>query len=375
MSPATQTKTPPVHGGKNQCEPGKEGLGRAIDLITLLPSQVIINGTRFFHDDAFIDGNRQLRRQRGKSPWGGRWAIDRALLQMKHPTTQKELAHLIGISPRAVSQGLADHPYVQRNDDGCYIEHTDATIDRWIDDYPGPGEATLYWYSLDAIVEQGHNVATLADELEVQALLSDDVAADDYAPWRLPATAIIYLREAVDFTVIDFMPTTRENATLIAKIPEDPTVWALGRTLTENPQRMLADPMPTLWDVTHSTGSDTDDAAEGLDYRVVGGHMIQLLLHAYPQPEPHKSARATADADAGIERSLAIGQDIHHRLLERGYTPRGNRYEKNAADSSPDVLAVDLLVPQASTERTAILGERAFDAIPGLTWPWQPNRR
>lgn len=201
---------------------------------------------------------------------------------MKHPTTQKELAHLIGISPQAVSQGLADHPYVQRNDDGCYIEHTDATIDRWIDDYPGPGGATLYWYSLDAIVEQGHNVATLADELEVQALLSDDVAADDYAPWRLPATAIIYLREAVDFTVIDFMPTTRENATLIAKIPEDPTVWALGRTLTENPQRMLADPMLTLWDVTHSTGSDTDDAAEGLDYRVVGGHMIQLLLHAYP---------------------------------------------------------------------------------------------
>lgn len=245
-----------------------------IDLITLFPSQVIINGTRFLKDDASLDGDRlPHRRQRGKPPWG-RWAIERALLQMKHPTTQKELAHLIGISPQAVSQALADHPYVQRTDHGWYVERTDSNVDRWINEYPGPGGAALYWYSLAPIVEQGHNAASLAAELEVQSLLSGDVAADDYAPWRLPATAIIYLREAVDFSVIDFMPTTRANATLIAKIPEDPTVWALGRTLAENPQRTLADPMLTLWDVTHSTGSDTDDAAEHLKAALTNGQLL-----------------------------------------------------------------------------------------------------
>ncbi|OYD60717.1 hypothetical protein BDB13_5585, partial [Rhodococcus sp. OK302] len=79
---------------------------------------------------------------------------------------------------------------------------------------------------------------------------------------------------AVDFTVIDFMPTTRANATLIARIPEDPTLWALGRTLDENPQRMLADPMTTLWDVTHSTGPDTADAAEHLKAALKNGQLL-----------------------------------------------------------------------------------------------------
>ncbi|MCD2158044.1 nucleotidyl transferase AbiEii/AbiGii toxin family protein [Rhodococcus cerastii] len=119
-------------------------------------------------------------------------------------------------------------------------------------------------------------------------------------------------------------------------------------------------------DLGYRALADLATAAEGLDYRVVGGHMVQLLLHAYPTPEAQKSARATSDADAGIERPLAIGQDIHHRLLELGYTPLGNRYEKKSADSPPESLAVDLLVPRTSTEKTAILGDRAFDAIPGL---------
>ena len=119
-------------------------------------------------------------------------------------------------------------------------------------------------------------------------------------------------------------------------------------------------------DLGYRALADLSAAAEGLDYRVVGGHMVQLLLLAYPTPEAQKSVRATSDADAGIERPLAIGQDIHHRLLELGYTPQGNRYEKQTADSSADLLAVDLLVPRTSTEKTAILGDRAFDAIPGL---------
>jgi len=62
--------------------------------------------------------------------------------------------------------------------------------------------------------------------------------------------------------------------------------------------------------------ADVADAAAGLnygEYRIVGGHMVQLLFHVYPTETAMQ--RTTADADAGIKQATAAGQALHERIL------------------------------------------------------------
>ncbi|MFJ4029432.1 hypothetical protein ACIPWF_19135 [Paenarthrobacter sp. NPDC089989] len=111
--------------------------------------------------------------------------------------------------------------------------------------------------------------------------------------------------------------------------------------------------------------ADIAEAAAGLDhdqYRIVGGHMVQLLLHVYPTDAAMQ--RSTADADAGIQRATAAGQALHDRLLVQGYEQaKGNHYIRRHADQQTEI---DLLVPRSGTGKTEILNGRRFDAIPGL---------
>ncbi len=113
-----------------------------------------------------------------------------------------------------------------------------------------------------------------------------------------------------------------------------------------------------------------DVASAGIDtssYRIVGGHMVQLLIHAYPTPEA--TERSTADADAGIKHTTAVGQDLHKHLLAQGYRDtRGNQYVRK--DDQGGEMTVDLLVPHDSVgkAKTQIINGRGFDAIPGLSF-------
>lgn len=123
--------------------------------------------------------------------------------------------------------------------------------------------------------------------------------------------------------------------------------------------------MSNAADLGYRALADVAAAADGIDYRIVGGHMVQLLLHAYPTPGSIE--RTTADADAGINRPEAAGQELHHRLIGRGYEPEsGNRYARDAGAGQQ--IVVDLLVPGEASLRTEEIGGRGFDAIPGLTF-------
>ena len=111
--------------------------------------------------------------------------------------------------------------------------------------------------------------------------------------------------------------------------------------------------------------ADIAEAAVGLnydEYRIVGGHMVQLLLHVYPTEAAMQ--RTTADADAGIKQATAAGQALHERLLDQGYEEaKGNHYIRRDKDQQTEI---DLLVPRSGTSKTEILNGRKFDAIPGL---------
>lgn len=108
---------------------------------------------------------------------------------------------------------------------------------------------------------------------------------------------------------------------------------------------------------------DLATAAAGLDFRIIGGHMVQLLIHAYPTERAQ--LRLTTDADIGIDRATAIGQQLHKNLTQIGYTPgSGNRYEKQHISGT---MTVDVLIPRADSGATEVLGERGYDPIPGLS--------
>lgn len=113
--------------------------------------------------------------------------------------------------------------------------------------------------------------------------------------------------------------------------------------------------------------ADLAEAAEGHDYRVIGGHMVHILTQVYPTPDA--VARVTADADAGIDTVVAGSDGLHESLLARGYElVEGNHYEApSGVENKP--LEVDLLVPLTTGQRleTVVVGDRGFDAIPGLS--------
>jgi hypothetical protein len=93
--------------------------------------------------------------------------------------------------------------------------------------------------------------------------------------------------------------------------------------------------------------------------RIVGGHMVGLLLTAFPVDG--LAARRTVDADAGVSTEIAARGDVVDRLLADGYrATAGNRFER-------DGRTIDLLVESLDGRfRPRHLGGRHFDASPGL---------
>ncbi|WP_051029540.1 hypothetical protein [Nocardia takedensis] len=98
------------------------------------------------------------------------------------------------------------------------------------------------------------------------------------------------------------------------------------------------------------------------EWRIIGGHMVQLLIHVYPTPGTR--LRGTADADAGVSTEIAASRYFHDRLRGRDYTDEsGNRYVR---DHPVGRLAVDILVPDSARRGTDQIGGRGFDPAPGL---------
>jgi hypothetical protein len=102
---------------------------------------------------------------------------------------------------------------------------------------------------------------------------------------------------------------------------------------------------------------DVASVADGIEYLVIGGHMVRLLRNIYNVPA---IPRITSDSDTGIDVDAAAAGGLHDRLTSLRYiAERGNRYERGDQ-------AVDLLVPTEAKPAKRIIGGRAFDGAPGL---------
>lgn len=98
---------------------------------------------------------------------------------------------------------------------------------------------------------------------------------------------------------------------------------------------------------------------EHTEFRIVGGHMVNLIRLAFPVIGTIE--RRTTDADAAIGVQIATDGRIHEQLTLLGYQAEsGNRYVFEGR-------TVDLLVPSGTGRFTQQLhGDRMFDAAPGL---------
>ena len=79
-------------------------------------------------------------------------------------------------------------------------------------------------------------------------------------------------------------------------------------------------------DLGHPGQQAVAEAARTTDYRIVGGHMVRLLLLAHPAERAVQ--RTTIDADAAVNDVDVIGPIVQRLLDQEFIKERGNVYTK-----------------------------------------------
>lgn len=243
-----------------------------IDILTADPIRLIHAGI------PYTVQNEPALQQTGSAsrrPAWTRWAVERFLVLAAEPARQPIIASTLGTSQQSVSNA-ARHLAGLVTDRGDGLVATDRArlLEHWRGDYTGPGGQEFGWYSLDPVTEQVAKAVEVANFLDINPLVSGDIAADRIAPWKLPAHGRIYVDALVDLAGEGFVPAPLEEATLTICIPRDPTLWRLidpRLGTAERPDMTTADPAIVYWDLAHATAVDNSDAADRLAALMTGG--------------------------------------------------------------------------------------------------------
>lgn len=199
---------------------------------------------------------------RRRNPWG-RWAIMRAYILDGEPRSQVELAKETGVTQSAVSKSSrALDGLIVRSASGWKATDRSALWDMFMAEYAGPGGVTTYWYGLDAISDQSKALVAAGISADVHVLSSGDSAADELAPWRVPARAVVYAKSGIALGKLGFAQTTGERATLQFTVPADHTIWATAASWAHRTNTATVDPVIAAWDVRRAGGPDADEAVQ-----------------------------------------------------------------------------------------------------------------
>lgn len=82
-------------------------------------------------------------------------------------------------------------------------------------------------------------------------------------------------------------------------------------------------------------------------YRIIGGHMVRLLLHVYPTS--NATLRSTIDADAAVDDIEIVG-DIVDGLCAQDFSQTGGNVLKKAVNSEQNI-EVNLLVSRRGSSK------------------------
>lgn len=241
----------------------QQALAGSVNILTEEPLRLIHAGTTYTAGDE--PETPHPRPRPSTRPTWMRWATARFLLLTHAPARQSKIAASLGTSQQSVSNAAKSlESFVANVGHGLEAVHRSALLEHWLNEYTGPGGQEFGWYSLDPAGEQVSRAHEVAKLLDVDPLVSGDVAADQLAPWKLPAQGRIYVAGPIDLSGDGFVPAPVDEATLVTCIPQDPTLWRLVDQFPEAGELTLADPAIVYWDLATSEAMDSREAADHL---------------------------------------------------------------------------------------------------------------
>ncbi|WP_210432848.1 hypothetical protein [Rhodococcus sp. DMU1] len=237
---------------QHSTHPGSPFNAGATSLLPELPELLL---TALGDRDAVLDGEIVAFASKGQPSFG----LLQHRMHVHKPTAARE--SMTATSPDRAYRCRCSSPRSpgERTPGGWIAEPRAALLDAHLAEYPGSGGASTYWYGLEPVIRQASDAARFRSELGVPVLQSGDVAADVYAPWRLPTRAVLYVPQFLDFTAAGFTPATAGAHTLEVIVPADPTLWRTARAVSD--AAILVDPVIATHDVLRSPGPDAHEAA------------------------------------------------------------------------------------------------------------------
>jgi len=190
-----------------------------------------------------------------------RHAAERVCVLTREHLRQRDIAAAVGVSQQAVSLMAEKAPLPETPmTPAARRKHLAALSSVPADD----GLVETYWYGVGPVVEQVRGAIGLGEELTVRILASGEVAADALRPRRVPTRGLVYAEELVDLSVVGLVEATADEATLIVRVPADPTLWTTATWWRRVAEREHAgiptvDPVVALEDLT--VGTDLGDGA------------------------------------------------------------------------------------------------------------------
>jgi hypothetical protein len=209
----------------------------------------------------------------GRASWA-RLAALRLFALTGESLSQSAIARRIGLSHVAVSKQLPElSELVERTPNGWRAVDRNACWERFLADYPGPGGLSSYWTTTADIADSLARIESLQLNANHRLpVVSGDLAADFYAPWRRPDHLVVYVVAHPALDELGFAAVPRADATVKVCVPRDPTILPLshGWTLPElGRQRRYADPLVTAWDLGRTPGGDVETALVELRRRIL----------------------------------------------------------------------------------------------------------
>lgn len=115
------------------------------------------------------------------------------------------------------------------------------------------------------------------------------------------------------------------------------------------------------------------EAAQTADYRIVGGHMVRLLLLAHPAERAVQ--RTTIDADAAVSDVDVVGSIVNRLKGQNFVQERGNVYTKAVDERQVEInLLLSRTGSTTGTSRTCTRSSRSARRTPTSHGGWERLR-
>jgi transcriptional regulator with XRE-family HTH domain len=214
---------------------------------------------------------------RRRIPWA-RYGIVRLLALSSTALTQVDIARRTGVSQAAVSQTMSHlDNQVARTLKGWHAIDRGALWDYFMRTYPGPGGLATYWLAIDDPASQLARVRQASRTPEKRNLVSGDIAADHYAPWRRPSRVVLYTSSMKSLHKAGFAEARAHEASLEIRVAADPTIAPMAGNWETSGQHHstliinneLVDPLLAAWDMNRTPGPDVPEALHKLRNRAL----------------------------------------------------------------------------------------------------------